>query len=69
MLAEEAPTEPQLTLGQLETESKSRRFGIPALLVGIVVLVAFVDGVLCKLNTAQHKNAVVENDPDLEEKR
>jgi N-acetylmuramoyl-L-alanine amidase/putative methionine-R-sulfoxide reductase with GAF domain len=67
--AEEAPTEPQLSLGQFETEFKSRRFGIPALLIGIVVLVAFVAGVLWKLKTAQLNNAIVHNEPAIEEKR
>ena len=67
--AEEAPTQPQLSLGQFETESKSRRFGIPALLIGIVVLVAFVAGVLWKLKTAQLNSAIVHNEPAIEEKR
>jgi N-acetylmuramoyl-L-alanine amidase/putative methionine-R-sulfoxide reductase with GAF domain len=59
---EETPTEPQLTFGQAETESKPWLFGKPALLVAIVVLVAFVAGVLWKLKTAQLNSAIVHNE-------
>ena len=57
----EVAPEPALNLGPIEHESKNRPI-MPALLVGIVILVAFAGGVWWKVKTAQLGSAMVQTE-------
>ena len=57
--AAEVVPEPQLTFGQAAPENAPRRFYLPAVLIGIVIVAAFAAGVVYKWKTAQLGSMIV----------
>lgn len=55
-------TEPTLTFGQTEPELSSRRFLVPAILIGIVVIAAFAGGIWWKLKMSEVGSSMVHNE-------
>lgn len=55
----EAVTEPALTFGQTEPERSPRRFLVPGILIGIVVIAAFGGGVWWKLKMSEVGSSMV----------
>ena len=51
--------EPALTFGQAEPEHSPRRFAIPAILIGIVVIAAFAGGIWWKLKMSEVGSSMV----------
>lgn len=51
--------EPTLTFGQTEPERSSRRFLVPAILIGIVVIAAFAGGIWWKLKMSEVGSSMV----------
>ncbi|HKT87590.1 MAG TPA: N-acetylmuramoyl-L-alanine amidase [Candidatus Sulfotelmatobacter sp.] len=58
----ESVTEPALTFGQTEPERSSRRFLVPAILIGIVVIAAFAGGVWWKLKMSEVGSSMVRSE-------
>jgi len=55
----ETSAEPALTFGQTAPERSSRRFAVPAILIGIVVIAAFAGGVWWKLKMSEVGSSMV----------
>ncbi len=58
----EAVTESALTFGQTEPAPSSRRFAVPAILIGIVVIAAFAGGAWWKLKMSEVGSSIVHNE-------
>lgn len=58
-IAKAATAEPALTFGQTEPERSSRRFLVPAILIGIVVIAAFAGGIWWKLKMSEVGSSMV----------